>query len=259
MPMNTSASQSFTTPLTAPLDTVRRVATPEGCELKLRIAGPTIRVRAWLFDFLIRALIFAAAAMTLGYFGRLGSGIAMLLAFVLEWLYPVVFEVFWHGATPGKKMSNLLVLHDDGTPIRWGASFARNTLRFVDFLPFGYACGLLTIWLNADSKRLGDLLAGTVVVYRSETPLPVIGDDYFDAEAPPWPLTLAEQQALLEYRQRASTLTEARTFELAELALPLTEGMRPEAAKARLFRIANALLGRRRENRSDSAPRKDMA
>ena len=241
----------------APLDTVRRVATPEGCELKLRIAGPTVRVRAWLFDFLIRALVFAAAAMTLGYFGRLGSGIAMLLAFVLEWLYPVVFEVFWHGATPGKKMSNLIVLHDDGTPIRWGASFARNTLRFVDFLPFGYACGLLTIWLNGDSKRLGDLLAGTVVVYRSETPLPAIGDDNFDAETPPWPLTLAEQRALLEYRQRASTLTEARTLELAELALPLSDGLRPEAAKARLFRIANALLGRRHENRPDRAPLKN--
>jgi len=248
--MTTTASSTFA----APLDTVRRVATPEGCELKLRIAGPAVRVRAWLFDFLIRVLIFVAAAMVLGHFGRLGGGISMLLAFALEWLYPVVFEVFWHGATPGKKMSNLVVLHDDGTPIGWGASFARNTLRFVDFLPFGYACGLLTIWLNADSKRLGDLLAGTVVVYHSDMPSPPISDEDFDAEALPWPLTQAEQQALLEYRQRASTLTEARACELAELALPLTEGLRPEAGKARLFRIANALLGRRREILTDIDP-----
>jgi hypothetical protein len=187
--------------------------------------------------------------LVLAKFERFGSGIAMLLAFVLEWLYPVIFEVYWRGATPGKRMSNLVVLHDDGTPIGWGASFARNTLRFVDFLPFGYACGLLTMWLNEDSKRLGDLLAGTVVVYRSENPLPVIKDNFYDAEVPPFPLTLAEQRALLEYRQRASTLTEARADELAELALPLTEGMRPAAAKIRLFRIANALLGRRREER----------
>jgi len=230
----------------APLDTVRRVATPEGCELNLRIAGPTVRARAWLFDFLIRLLIFVVAAMILGRLGHLGAGVALLLAFVLEWLYPVVFEVYWHGATPGKKFSNIVVLHDDGTPIGWGASFARNTLRFVDFLPFGYACGLLTMWLNEDSKRLGDLLAGSVVVYSSENPQPVIKDDFFDAEVPPFPLTLAEQRALLEYRQRAPTLTEARAYELAELALPLTEGMRPDAAKLRLFRIANALLGRRR-------------
>ncbi len=240
MPM----TQSLVKPITAPLDTVRRVATPEGCELNLRIAGPTVRTRAWLVDFVIRLILFAVAAMILAKFGRLGSGVSLLLAFILEWLYPVICEASWGGATPGKKFSNLVVLHDDGTPVGWGASFARNTLRFVDFLPFGYACGLLTMWLNKDSKRLGDLLAGTVVVYRSENPPPVIEDDYVDAELPPFPLTLPEQRALLEYRQRASTLTAARAFELAELALPLTEGMRPDAGKERLFRIANALLGR---------------
>ena len=247
-----TAASVFDTALDAPLDTVRRVATPEGCELKLRIAGPAVRVRAWLFDFLIRVLIFAAAAMLLGYFGRLGGTIAMLLAFVLEWLYPIYFEVFWRGATPGKRMSDLVVLHDDGTPINWGASFARNTLRFVDFLPFGYACGLISIWLNTDSKRLGDLLAGTVVVYAGETALPLIDDASMGAEAPPFPLTLGEQQALLEYRQRASTLTEARSFELAELARPLSDGKRPEEAKAYLFRIGNALLGRRLEASTDT-------
>ena len=249
--MYATAASSFDTPL----DTVRRVATPEGCELKLRIAGPAVRVRAWLFDFLIRVLIFAAAAMLLGYFGRLGGTVAMLLAFVLEWLYPIIFEVFWQGATPGKRMSDLVVLHDDGTPISWGASFARNTLRFVDFLPFGYACGLLSIWLNAESKRLGDLLAGTVVVYTGEAAQPFIDDTSMDAEQPPFPLTLSEQQALLEYRQRASTLTEARSLELAELARPLSDGKRPEEAKAYLFRIGNALLGRRPETAADdSAP-----
>jgi hypothetical protein len=112
----------------------------------------------------------------------------------------------------------------------------------------------LTIWLNADSKRLGDLLAGTVVVYYGESPSPIINDTYVDAEISPFPLTLAEQRALLEYRQRASTLTEARSLELAELARPLADGMRPEEAKARLFRIANALLGRRRETLAESVP-----
>lgn len=219
---------------------------PEGCELSLRVAGPTVRARAWLFDFVIRLIVFAVCAAVFGHFGRLGSGALMLLAFVLEWLYPVVFEVFWRGATPGKKLSNLVVLHDDGTPVDWRSSFARNTLRFVDFLPFGYACGLLSMWLNADGKRLGDLLAGTVVVYRNETPMPMANDDYVDAEPPPFPLTLVEQRALLEYRQRATTLTEARADELAELALPLTEGMRPDHARAKLFRIANSLLGRRK-------------
>jgi uncharacterized RDD family membrane protein YckC len=233
--------------IVAPLDTVRRVATPEGCELNLHVAGPTVRARAWLFDFVIRVVLFIACMLLLSNIGRVGSGIALLLAFVLEWLYPVLFEVYGRGATPGKKLSNLVVLHDDGTPVGWKSSFARNTLRFVDFMPFGYACGLLTMWLSADSKRLGDLLAGTVVVYRDENRAPTIDDDFFDAEPAPFPLTLAEQRALLEYRQRAAMLTEARADELAELALPLTDNLRPQAARLKLLRIGNALLGRRRQ------------
>lgn len=229
----------------APLDTERRVATPEGCELHLRIAGPVIRARAWLIDQLIRLVIFAIAMTLLGWAEKLGTGIAILLGFVLEWFYPVLFEVLWNGATPGKRLSGLVVLHDDATPVGWGASFTRNTLRFVDFLPFGYACALTTMWLNADQKRLGDLLAGTVVAYRSQSPQMLPGDDFTAAEAPPFALTLAEQRALLEYRQRAATLTEARQFELAETAGPLVHGLRPDAARARLFRIANFLLGRR--------------
>ncbi|WP_153108859.1 RDD family protein [Propionivibrio limicola] len=223
------------------------MATPEGCELSLRLAGPAVRVRAWLFDFVIRLMIFAGAMIVAGYLGRLGAGVAALLAFVLEWLYPTLFEVLWHGQTPGKKFSNLVVLNDDGTPVGWGASFARNTLRFVDFLPFAYACGLFSLWLTPDAKRLGDLLAGTVVVYRDETRFPKLADDHFQSEPPPFPLTLAEQRALIEYRLRATNLTTARAEELAELALPLTEGMHPEAAQARLFRIANGLLGRHKQ------------
>lgn len=234
-------------PAAAPLDTVRRVATPEGCELNLRLAGPVVRALAWLADFLIRLVVFIAAAMLLARFGSMGTGMAMLLAFLLEWLYPVVFEALWHGATPGKKATGLMVLHDDGTPIGWGAAFARNTLRFVDFLPLGYACGLLTMWLNRDSKRLGDVLAGTVVVYASEVPRPAVSDEHYESEPPPFPLTLAEQRALLEFRQRAATLTPARANELAGLALPLTAGLAPDAARERLLRIANTLLGRRRE------------
>jgi len=231
------------------LDTLSRVVTPEGCELELHLAGPVVRARAWLIDAFIRLLIFGGIASILGYFGRFGTAVAILLAFLLEWLYPILFEVLWSGATPGKRFSGLVVLHDDGTPVGWGASFARNTLRAVDFMPMLYACGLLTMWLEPHGKRLGDLLAGTVVVYRERTAQAAVADDDRDEEVPPFALTEAEQRALIEYRQRAGTLTEARAAELAELALPLTEGLRPEAGRARLFRIANRLLGRATEKR----------
>jgi uncharacterized RDD family membrane protein YckC len=226
------------------LDTLSRVVTPEGCELELRLAGPVIRARAWLIDLLIRLAMFAALATALAYFGRFGWAVAFLLAFLLEWLYPIFFEALWRGATPGKRLSGLAVLHDDGTPVGWGASFARNTLRAVDFMPMAYACGLLTMWLNPQGKRLGDVLAGTVVVYRERLAPPAIRVDDRAEEAPPFPLNEPEQRALIEYLLRAGTLTSERAAELAELARPLTEGLRPEAGQARLFRIANRLLGR---------------
>ena len=228
----------------APLDTVRRVAMPEGCELNLRLAGPMVRARAWLIDAFFRLVIFLIAAMVLGYFERLGGAIMMLIFFGLEWFYPIIFEVFWRGMTPGKKYTKLAVLHDDGTPIGWGASFARNTLRAVDFLPLGYAFGLFSMWFNRDYKRLGDLLAGTVVVYRGDDPIPAIDDDFDQVEMPPFPLALSEQRAIIEYRQRAPKLTAERAGELALLAKPLTDGLQPEAAMVRLWRIANALLGK---------------
>jgi uncharacterized RDD family membrane protein YckC len=239
--------------INAQLDTVRRVATAEGCELNLRIAGPLVRARAWLIDLLIRLALFFGAVLLLSQLGHLATGAVLLFAFIIEWFYPILFEVYAQGATPGKRLSKLAVLHDDGTPVGWGASIARNTLRFVDFLPFGYASGLITMWLNSDCKRLGDLLAGTIVVYCSESRQPVITDDYFDAEISPFALTLAEQRALLEYRQRAASLTRARADELAQLAVPFTEGLQPEEAKMRLYRIANALLGRRKKDASEPA------
>jgi len=237
-------SPEATVPRRLRLDTVSRVVTPEGCELNLRLAGPIVRVRAWLMDFLIRIVIFGGIASVLGYLGRFGMAMAILLAFLLEWLYPILFEVLWRGSTPGKRASGLMVLHDDGTPVGWGASFSRNTLRAVDFLPMAYACGLLTMWLSPQGKRLGDLLAGTIVVYRDHSAHPAINDEYREEETPPFSLTEEEQRALIEYRLRAGTLTEARAAELAELAIPLTDGLRPEAGQARLFRIANRLLGR---------------
>jgi uncharacterized RDD family membrane protein YckC len=229
----------------APLDTVRRVATPEGCELILRLAGPVARTRAFLIDLLIRIAVFIVAAVILGYFGRLGAGLAVLLYFVLAWFYPVLFEVLNEGATPGKRLCKLAVLRDDGTPVSWDTAFLRNALRFVDGMPVGYAVGLVAMGLDADGRRLGDILAGTVVVHRfADAPLKDSAADAAGAEPPPFPLAAVEQRALLEYRRRAATLTSERAEELAGLARPLTEGLSPAAGRQRLFRIADFLLGR---------------
>jgi len=100
--------------------------------------------------------------------GKAGWGVILIVAFFVEWLLPAWFETAWGGQTPGKRLFRLVVLNDDGTPVRWPGALTRNLLRAADFLPFLYGVGLLSMLMNRDFKRLGDLAAGTVVVYTGE-------------------------------------------------------------------------------------------
>ena len=226
------------------LDTAREVPTPEGIELSLRLAGPVSRALAWILDLLIRLAVITAFGIVLGVLGKFGWGLFLILWFALEWLYPTIFEVYFGGATPGKKSLGLLVLHDDGTPVQLAASFTRNLLRAIDIFPALYGIGLLSMLLNRDFKRLGDIAGGTVVVYRDPAvrhsaipmapPLPPAG-----------PLSLPEQRALLDFATRAGNLTVERAEELASLAPHLTGGQQGAKALARLMSIANYLIGRK--------------
>lgn len=226
------------------LDTVRDVPTPEGIELRLRVAGPVPRAYAWVIDLSIRSAIALAASFALSRLGGLGWGIVLILWFGLEWLYPVLFEVYWHGATPGKRRMGLVVLHDDGTPVRLPASFTRNLLRAIDFAPLLYIFGLFAMLLSRDFKRLGDLAAGTVVAYRE----PAAQHGAIPSAppvAPPTALSLTEQRAVLDLATRSTTLTPERAQELAALVPHLTGGLQGEAALGRVLGIANYLIGRK--------------
>ena len=228
-------------PLGVPLDTRRTVETPEGCRIELRVAGPVSRARAWLLDFAIRLVVYVIGAQFLVFLGGVGVGVLLVLMFALEWLYPTVFEARFNGATPGKRACKLAVLRDDGTPVDWGASFIRNTLRVVDFLPLFYGVGILSMFCTRDGKRLGDLAAGTVVVYCDAPVLPKLAPG--PVMPPPVPLTVAEQRAIIDYTLRAPRLTPERAAELASLAEPLTIGLPDDAARGRLSAIGRFLLG----------------
>ena len=226
------------------LDTVNARPTPEGCELALAAAGPFSRALAWAIDLAVRLFIWMSLAQGLMLVGQAGMGGVLLAGFLLEWLAPVGFEVLWHGQTPGKRVLGLTVLHDDGTPVGWQASFIRNTLRFVDFLPVAYATGFITMLITADGKRLGDLVAGTIVVHapRRAAAGHLVEEG---VEAPPFVLLPDERRAIVEYAQRVTTLTHDRVLELATLPVPLVTGLSAVDARARLLRIANFLLGQR--------------
>jgi uncharacterized RDD family membrane protein YckC len=220
-----------------PIDTLRIHETPEGVDLELRVAGPVVRAAALAIDTLLRAALYLALTPLLTFSG-VGIGLALLGFFLLEWFYPVFFELR-SGSTPGKRAMGLAVVHDDGTPVGPAASLIRNLLRVADFLPMFYAAGLASCLLDRDFRRLGDLAAGTLVVHV-EPPL----KPQAIPERPAIPLSLQlapeTQQAVLAFAERSPRLSDARRAELAEVLIgPL--GHRGEAAAEALLGHANWL------------------
>ncbi len=223
------------------IDTAYPVATPEGVALTLRVAGPVPRALAWLIDFCWRVAVMLAALFFLGALEKFGVGIALLLWFALEWLVPAWCETKW-GATPGKQVVGLKVLHDDGTPVSWRSAMIRNLLRTVDFLPFGYSLGLCVMLFNRQFKRLGDMAANTVVVYVDKQTHVVPELQAELVRVPTFALNFEEQRLILSFAERSPRLNEARAEELANLAVPLVNTT--YSAKAQLLGIAKHLLGR---------------
>lgn len=224
-------------------DTIHQVETPEGIDLQTELAGPTPRVIAYGIDFSIRTIIIIIVAIISAFFGKIGTGVLLIVMFLIEWFYPVLFEVLKNGQTPGKKSMGLRVVNDNLTPVSWGPSITRNLLRTADFFPLLYLGGLVTCIWSPRFQRLGDMAAGTLVVHhrkalgKGELPavLPV---------SPAIPLTVDDQVALVSYTQRHSQLTDARKQELAEIIPELSEH-RAKIEVTRLQGIGLWLLGNR--------------
>ncbi|ANH67692.1 RDD family protein [Mitsuaria sp. 7] len=233
------------------IDTLSPAETPEGIVLSLRPAGLVSRTMAFLLDLFIRLILDLVLVMSLGAFGGLGGlgfGLMLIGMFLIEWLYPIAFELGRSGATPGKQAVGLRVVMDTGLPVTPAASVTRNLLRVADFLPLAYAFGIVTMLLNRDCKRLGDLAAGTLVVYAQPV---VLHDAPPDAPplAPARPLSQGEQAAIRSWAGRAKRLTPERFEELAKLAAPAlpaeVPGEKPRGASERLLGVAQWLMGKR--------------
>ena len=155
------------------------VATPELVEFGYEVAGVGSRFLAALIDTALLGVLYlliqVAGAATLlsgqALFNQQGTGLSFfflgiltVLGFVLLWGYYVFFETLWNGQTPGKRLTHLRVVRDDSRPITFWEALIRNLVRLVDFLPLGYAVGVVTMFVNGRSRRLGDFAAGTLVV-----------------------------------------------------------------------------------------------
>jgi len=225
-------------PLASTIDTIRQYETPEGILLQLKMAGPVARACAWAIDMAIKAGIYTLVSMFGAFLGGLGMAFIMIGFFLLEWFYPVVFEIH-SGATPGKKAMGLVVVNDNGTPITLAASLIRNLLRVADFLPLLYGVGLISMLINRNYQRLGDMVAGTLVVYRerdkTDVTIPKVA-----AKPPPGRLTVDELRNLIAFAERSNQLSEERRIELATQLYDLT-GHHGQAAVVELYAYANWL------------------
>lgn len=230
------------------LDSVVSAETPEGILLELRPAGLSARYCAFVIDWLLRFAIIYAAAIVVNLLGATGIGYAFysILIFLLEWFYPVVFELGRTGATPGKRAMRLKVVMDNGLPITPAASLLRNLLRFADFLPFLYGTAIVSMLVRKDGKRLGDIAAATLVVHQSR-PAPKATLEMVVPVIPALALSARDQAAVIALAGRAPSLTIERLDELAALAASVQgDPKRPESeVTRRVLGVAQWLLGRR--------------
>jgi len=228
--------------LVEPLDTRIEYETPEGVSLQIVPAGVVVRGLAIVIDWLIRGVIYLFVFPVIALMGQFGGGLMLLLMFVLSWFYPVLFETYYRGMTPGKKALNIRVVNDDGTAVTFSASLLRNLLRVVDFLPVGYLLGLMAIASNSECKRLGDWVAGTRVVY-GEAPQKLVAPNVSGVAHFPGVLARDEQVALADFSDRYQQLSKARAKELAETLSPV---LHKEGAPVltQVLRIGNGIVGR---------------
>jgi uncharacterized RDD family membrane protein YckC len=227
------------------IDTLRPVSLPEGTEITLRLAGPLTRARAWLIDFSLRLILLASLPPVFMAFGKAGMGMGLIVSFAIMLLYPVVFEALWQGATPGKRVCNLAVVHADGTPIGWSAAFLRNVVRIADALPIGYVVGLVSMLLDPQFRRLGDLAAGTVVIHRDALDLRRKAQIQASPVEPRVALTALEQRAIIDFAERRRNWSDERAAELAAIAAPVVGARSGDEAAQRLENVAAWLMTRR--------------
>ena len=159
-----------------PLDKLT-IDTPEQTSLEFPLAGIGSRFLAMAADTAIQVVVstvlFIALALAIPALRFLGSAApqwaiaGMIIGFFLIYYgYFAFFEATWNGQTPGKRYAQLRVMKDDGRPINAYDAIARNLLRIVDQLPVLYGIAILSVFFSKQNKRLGDFVAGTVVVHE---------------------------------------------------------------------------------------------
>jgi uncharacterized RDD family membrane protein YckC len=152
------------------------IRTPELVEFEFELAGLASRLLAWLLDCIVIVMISGGMLAAVAILGTLSEGLAGFLAFILlfcvSWGYFTILEWRASGRTPGKRALGLRVVQVNGTRVEFAHAALRNLLRLVDHLPLLYALGGGIALMAPSRRRLGDLIAGTMVVRERGRKLP---------------------------------------------------------------------------------------
>jgi uncharacterized RDD family membrane protein YckC len=159
-----------------------QIDTPEQIALELPLAGIGSRFLGLAIDTLLQFVLYVTGAFAFAFVGIAGIGrylrwipvnwvpaIAILFLFCVYWGYFAFFEIIWKGQTPGKRLAKIRVIKESGRPINAYEAIGRNLLRAIDALPGMYGVGIVCMMLNSQNRRLGDYVAGTVVVHDKRT------------------------------------------------------------------------------------------
>lgn len=213
------------------IDTLQTVELAEGMEIHLRAAGPFLRLIAYLIDLLVEIAALMLVGFVIGIIfpvvgGNVGQAFYLLAVFFVWWFYHALFEISPWGATVGKRVFGLRVVNEAGGGVTLGQAMIRNFIRGVEMvLPFVP----LIVFFNPRFQRLGDLAAGTLVVYSRPRLDPIIpGPPPLERVPVNITLTREEEAALLSFRYRSGGWSEARRMELANHLSKMTGEVGPK-------------------------------
>ncbi len=230
------------------MDRSIEVRTPESVAFSYQLAGLGSRFLAVVADgflqaALVVALFFAlislaahaprgGAAHSGDLLGSIAIAVFLFVLFMILFGYFIVFEAFWNGQTPGKRLLGIRVVRDGGYPIDFSASLVRNLIRIVESSIGFYFISAVCALASSENKRVGDFAAGTIVVRDSRVdapPVPLGEQTQYAATS----LVGGEERALVhQFLERRATLPWERRVELAEqLARRIRPRVGPELAR----------------------------
>ncbi|MBJ6763130.1 RDD family protein [Myxococcaceae bacterium JPH2] len=158
------------------LDGTHTVLTPEYVEFRFTLAGVYSRLLAWLLDALLvlvgTAVVLIGLQFAMVVFPGFASALAIVVYFLIDWGYAIALESAWSGQTVGKRIMGLRVIQESGVRIGFYHAALRNLARPVDRLPLFYLVGGVAAMASRSNQRLGDLLAGTIVVRERRLKVP---------------------------------------------------------------------------------------